>query len=89
MNAKNEEANGASIDDCLSQFVVVLCDTAEGKSGCFFHRWIEFFEAVYKGIKSAGVDDGLSKVGGVFGNRSQNVGGGFFVEALKKFKLLS
>jgi hypothetical protein len=43
--------------------VVVLGDAAQSKSSCLFDRWVEFFEAVYKGVKSTGVNDGLSKVG--------------------------
>jgi hypothetical protein len=60
----------------------MFSDATESKCGSLFDRGVKLFEAVNKSVKSTRVNNGFCKGGGVFGNGSQNVGGGFLVEAL-------
>ena len=46
MDAQNEESNSASVNNCLSELVIVLGDAAKGKRCGFFNRWIELLETV-------------------------------------------
>ena len=52
LDTENEETNSSGIDNSLSELVVVFSDARKSKGSSFFNRWIEFLEAVNKGIKS-------------------------------------
>ena len=64
----------------------MLGNARQSKCSSLLDRWVEFFEAVNKSLKSSRVNDSLSKVWRVLGNGSEDVGGSFFVETLSKFK---
>ena len=83
MDAKNKKSNGTSINDSLSELVVVLGNAGKCECGSLLDRWVELLQAVHKSIKSSRVDNSLSEVWGVLGNRSEHVCSGLLVEALK------
>jgi len=50
--------------------MVVFGDAGKSEGSSFLNRWIELLKAVNKGIKSSRVNNGLSEMWGMFGNRS-------------------
>ena len=63
LNAKNEQANGTSVNYSLSELVIVLGDAREGESRSFLDGGVKLLKAVDEGIEGSGVDDCLCKVG--------------------------
>ena len=63
MNAENEETNSTSINNSLSELVVVFGNAGKSECGSLLNGRVELLKAVNEGIKSAGVNNSLCEVG--------------------------
>ena len=61
----------------------MLGNAREGKGSGLLHGWVELLKTVHEGIEGTRVDNGLGEVGGVLGNRSEDVSSSLLVESLK------
>lgn len=84
LEAEDQKADSAGINDGLSELVGVLGDASEGPGSGFFDGGVKLLEAVDEGVEGSRVDDSLGQVGRVLGNRSEDVGSSLFVESLNK-----
>ena len=82
MYTKNQQRNGSYFHNGHGEFGSMLGNVGQCPSSRFLNCWIEFFKANDQGFESAGVDDCFGELGGVLGDCSENIGCGFFVEAL-------
>jgi len=70
LDAKDQKSNGSSINNSLSELMVVFGDAGKSEGSSFLNGWIKLLKAVNKGIKSSRVNNGLSEMWRMFCNRS-------------------